>query len=339
MKVYTDSRHFAEGLLPGEVVGGFVRLADPGAAVARLVAALFPEGRPLWHAPPREGPWNHVFLSEFSPGSQYDQLIGLARTRCALPDRVAAVAGSGVGFHGFKGRSWAAVPGNVHLSVHLAPGRPVERHDVAFTVLAVLSVVDAVDTIPELRGRSGIKWVNDVLVDGAKVAGILAYTQADEAAVSSAVLGIGLNVEAAPPVERTPFAPEVGCLSELAGDPGAHERAPTQVRQGPLLEALLDAIDRNYRVLLSRGFAPLLDRYRERSLALEREVTLRSEGPEGSEEGGRVLAKGRVRAVGEGLELYLEGRDEPLRSGRLVLEGLPAASATTDHGQGAYPAL
>lgn len=332
MKVYTDSPTFAAGLLSRDIAGSFVRLAVPGAGVSPLIQAFFAEGLPLWHAQTGDRPWDRLLVSELSPGSHYDQLIGLARTREALPDRLAAVAGSGIGFHGFKGRPWAAVPGNIHLSVHLAPDCPVDRFDVAFTVLAALSVVDAIDTIPELRGRAGIKWVNDIVVDGAKVAGILAYTQARGPTVTSAVLGIGLNVEAAPEVDRTPFAPVVGCLSRLARERTVGDDATSTIRQGPLLDALLEALDRNYRVLLAEGFDPLLDRYRERSLVLGRDVTLYSED---SERERRVLAEGRVRALGEGLELYLEGRREPVRAGRLVLDELiPLVTTMADHRRG-----
>ena len=335
MKVYTDSSSFAAGILSRDVAGRLAPLDAPDADAAALVEALFAEGHPLWHAPAGDRPWAHLFLSEFSSGSQYDKLIGLARARHTLPDRVAAVAGSGLGFHGFKGRSWAALPGNIHLSVHLAPGRPVERFEVAFTVLAALSVVDAVDTVPGLRGRAGIKWVNDILVDGAKVAGILAYTQAREATVTSVILGIGLNVETTPPVDRTPFAPAVGCLRELAGGLDAYGRTARAARRGPLLDALLDALDRNYRVLLSEGFRPLLDRYRKRSVVLGREVTICSEDSEWEP---TVLAEGRVRAMGEDLELYLEGRREPVRRGRLVLgRAVPTAMSTADGGKGTSP--
>ena len=39
------------------------------------------------------------------------------------------------------------------------------------------AVVDALDAVPGLEGRARIKWVNDILIGDAKVAGILAYTQ------------------------------------------------------------------------------------------------------------------------------------------------------------------
>ncbi len=323
MKVYTDSPSFAAAILSRDVAGRLAPLDAPHADAVALIEALFAEGGTIWHVAAGGGPWRQLFLSEFSTGSQYDELIGLARARHTLPDHVAAVAGSGLAFHGFKGRSWAAIPGNVHLSVHLAPERVIERFEVAFTVLAALSVVDAVDTVPGLQGRAGIKWVNDILVDGAKVAGILAYTQARDTTVASVVLGIGVNVEATPVVDRNPFAPAVACLRESTLVPGAHERVGHAVRQGPLLEALLESLERNYRLLLAEGFRPLLDRYRERSLVVGREVTVCPEEPEWDP---TVLAEGRVVRLGDRLELYLEGRQEPVQRGRIVLDR-PIATA------------
>jgi BirA family biotin operon repressor/biotin-[acetyl-CoA-carboxylase] ligase len=236
-------------------------------------------------------------------------MIELARGRRRLPDRLACIAGSGDGFHGFKGRPWSAAPGNLHATFHLTPNKTVERFDTAFTVLAALAVVDAVDAVPGLSGRARIKWVNDVLVDDAKVAGILSYTQTRNQTVSDAVLGIGLNVETAPRVERTLFVPSVAALRDVAG-------ATAPVTQRGVLHHLLDAVGRNYRTVLDGGYGALLERYRDRSCIVGSRVAVCEEG---SEDDPEVLIQGRVAALGEGLELYFEGREEPVSRGRLML--------------------
>ncbi len=308
MAIYTDSPAFAAEVLPESLAGALSPAAPLDPSTGPLLQAILGPG-PLLRAPLAPSPWSLLLLAERAARSNYDLLIELARGGAHLPDRTACLAGSGLGFHGFKGRSWAAIPGNLHLSVHFAPGREVERFEVAFTVLAALSVLDALDAVPGMEGRAGLKWVNDVLLDGAKVAGVLAFTQTQDRSVSRAVLGMGVNVLATPEVEPTPFVPAVTSVRSALG--GGGERLLPRVLQG-----LLDALGRNYRVLLEDGFRPLLERYRERSVILGQEVTICSDD---LHEVPQVIASGRVLALGDSLEVFLEGRDQPVTRGRMIL--------------------
>lgn len=309
MATYSTSTEYAAAILPREAARCLAPVEELDPSLRSVALAIFP-GHPRIHAAPQDVfPGGHLFLSEFSARSHYDQLVELVRDGSCVPDRVACLAGSGLDFHGFKGRPWAALPGNLHLVVHLAPDRPVDRFHVAFTVLAALSAVEAVDGIPGLEGRAGLKWVNDVLVDGAKVAGVLAYTQSQGEKVTSAVLGIGLNVEATPVVDPTPFVPGAASLRDFL-PPAVPDM------QARALHGLLHALDRNYLTLLQRGFGPLLARYRDRSLVVGEEVTVCTEV---SDQSLRVVAGGVVAGLGESLELFLEGRPEPITGGRLIL--------------------
>jgi biotin-(acetyl-CoA carboxylase) ligase len=326
MAIYTTSLDYASAVLPPELVTRLRQVAVVDPELASLAEALFLGRNPIHAAHSEPFPGGHLFLSEFAATSQYDRVVDLVRTGASLPDRVASLAGSGLDFHGFKGRPWAALPGNIHLVVHLAPNRPVDRFHVAFTVLAALSAVDAVDGIPGLEGRAGLKWVNDVLVEGAKVAGVLAHTQSRGHVVTSAILGIGLNVETTPEVEATPFVPRAASLRDFLPP-------ETPDLQAWALEGLLHALDRNYLTLLEEGFEPLLARYRDRSLVLGREVVVCTEV---SDHSLRVVAEGVVTELGETLELFLEGRLEPVTGGRLVLgalgKDLAQSSSTAEDG-------
>jgi len=93
---------------------------------------------------------------------------------------------------GRQSRQWYSPPGNLYLSVLLRPGVAAERlSECGF--LTALAVADTVDTLLPKQIRASLKWPNDVLVNGAKIAGIL-LEQADEALV----IGVGLNVLHAP---------------------------------------------------------------------------------------------------------------------------------------------
>jgi BirA family biotin operon repressor/biotin-[acetyl-CoA-carboxylase] ligase len=309
MHILCDSYDYAAELLPPELADGLTSTTFPSDPSARTLARAFlgADGVAWAGAWPGQ-PWAYLVLSRFAPRSQYDQMIDLARRREGLPGGIVCVAGAGEGFHGFKGRRWSAAPGNLHVTVHLAPARPIERFDTAFTVLAALSVVDAVESVPGLEGLGRIKWVNDILIDGAKVAGILAYTQTQVDRVTSAVLGIGLNVETAPEVPRTAEVPAVGALRDF--QPGA-----TEVTQRGMLWRLMEALHRNYQVLLRDGYRPLLERYRRRSGIVGSHVTVCAEdsGPEPT-----IVAEGTVMALGDGLELHLDTQALPVRRGRLL---------------------
>ncbi len=119
-----------------------------------------------------------------SIGSTNDEAFRLAREGASHGTVVTArtqTAG-----RGRTGRGWQSPPGNLYLSVLLRLSLPSARvAEVSF--VAALAVAETVDAFVPRRVR--LKWPNDVLVDGAKIAGIL-IEQAD----GVAVLGIGVNV-------------------------------------------------------------------------------------------------------------------------------------------------
>jgi BirA family biotin operon repressor/biotin-[acetyl-CoA-carboxylase] ligase len=295
LRIYTHDIAAAEPLLPQRSTAWSPLTTgdDPLRPIAREIFGDREIREATWDG---SSLWRHLLVVGHAPRSQYDLLIDLARRERPPPHATLCLAAGGDGFHGHAGRAWAAPHGNLYLSAYLSPEIGVERAGCGFVVLAALSVVDAVDALLGARSGTGIKWVNDVLVDGAKVAGVLAHTQVKGDRVEAAVLGIGLNVETTPRVPPDPFVPRVASLSDLA--PGCTRR--------DALDALLRALDRNYRLLQRAGAAPLLERYRSRSLVLGREVEVDG-------------THGRVHAIGENLELYLEGRERPVVRGRLIL--------------------
>jgi BirA family biotin operon repressor/biotin-[acetyl-CoA-carboxylase] ligase len=278
--------------------------------VRRLCQHLFGTGGVLQSAVETGFCWRHLFVVEFAARSQFDLLVELSRDRGAVPDGTVCLAATGREFHGFKNRSWSALRGNLHLSMYVAPARRIENFATAFTVLAAVSVVEAIDCVRGLRNRAGIKWVNDILIEGAKVSGVLAYTQRMKEAVKGAVLGIGLNVETAPRVEPTPFVPAAASLRDFVPE-------AESCNQELVFGGLLRALDRNYRLLLGGGYRQLLERYRQRSLVVGRAVKICSEDSDATR---RVIAAGRVTGMGDNLELFLEGLNRPISMGRLVLE-------------------
>lgn len=275
----------------------------------RLTEALL-QGSGIWTARWGGGElWRRLIVAEVAPRSQYDTLIDLCRGDTALPGGILCLAGSGSDFHGQRGRSWSSVPGNIHLSVLLAPRLPVSRIGVGFSLLPAVAMVDCIDAVPGLQGRAGIKWVNDILVERAKVAGFLAHTQSLGGQLSHAVLGIGLNVESTPVIPADSFVSKAASLREFADRPGS-------CTLGVVLARLLRDLEARYLQLHGGGLDALREAYRGRSVVLGRQVSIREEGSLGE---GAEIARGRVAGIGEALELVLEGREEPVTRGRLIL--------------------
>lgn len=312
MIVISDSPAYAESVLGRPGPTGHARAGGTGgglddASLGSVAGEFFGGHTSRFEVAAVDPLWRCALVSRYAEESQYARLIRIARTR-TIPHGLTCLAGAGSAFQGFRGRSWIGIEGNLHLSVHLSPMRPIERFETVFMALAAVSVIDAIDAVAGLREAAAIRWVNDVVIGEAKVAGVLAYSQTRGTVVTSVILGIGINVETLPDVQPTPFVPAVAALQDFT--------APGAARRGEVLRHLLGALARNYRDLVRRGFRPLMGRYRDRSAVRGRHVLLSSDD---ADQVPRVFAAGRVDKIGDGLELHLAGTPDPITRGRLIL--------------------
>jgi len=93
---------------------------------------------------------------------------------------------------GRRGRAWVSEPGNLYASLLLADPAPVDRA-AQLSFVAALAVHDALArAVPAVAPRLALKWPNDVLVDGAKIAGIL--LEGAPGTPLRVVIGIGVNL-------------------------------------------------------------------------------------------------------------------------------------------------
>ncbi len=310
MIVYTDKTEYAESLLTDHLDWRREDISGIEPSLLPFIQELNPNGPHFVASQEIVGSWTQAFIIHRAPLSQFDLLVKLCQKNHRLPDRVLCLAGTGQEFHGQKGRPWAALEGNIHLTIHFAPNQKIEHFHVGFLILAAVSLVESIDALKGLTEQVNIKWVNDVLINRAKVAGFIVHTSSMEETVTAAVVGIGLNVEKTPQVQRDIFVPKVASLRSFIQD-------PIEMNQKRVLQLLLHYLDQNYEQLLSGQYSRLLDIYRNRSLVIGRKVKVLSDEPEGKEQ---EIASGRVKSIGENLELYLENVDNPVTKGRLILE-------------------
>jgi len=305
MQVITDSIGYAEKLLERELNWK----KDPGSGgsleIAVIGRSLFGDKR-LFRCGVESGPlWQYLFVAETSPESQYDALVRLARQKVKLLDGLLCTAATGSGFHGFKKRPWKSLAGNIHLSVFLSPDRVIAHFGGSFMALPAASVIQTVDTIKGLENRATVKWVNDILVEGAKVCGVLAHSQTIGKRVTGVVLGIGLNVGATPEIEPDGFVSRAASLHSFVRDKDV-------CRQGLVFKRLIRMLEKNYFSLLNGGESVLMDFYRERSCITGRDVTICFDDK------CREVISGKVCGIGDNLELYLDGVEKPVTKGRLM---------------------
>ena len=254
-----------------------------------------------------------VLLRDEAPRSQYALMNEVLAAGGSLPDGLACLALTGARFQGQRGRAWTALRGNLHLSVHLALDLDAAEHQVGLTVLPAVATARAIEHVSGGRVRPGTKWVNDLMLGGRKVAGVLTATQLHRGRLRHAVLGIGVNVAAAPALPPAPRVPRPGSLADADG---AFAGDAAWAR---LLPPLLAELERGRALLAAGGGASLVAEYRARATFLGRAVTIWPVD-EAADADVRPLAQGVVRALRDDLALELEGVDAPVRHGRMTLD-------------------
>jgi BirA family biotin operon repressor/biotin-[acetyl-CoA-carboxylase] ligase len=150
-----------------------------------------------------------VHLVDETP-STMDDAARLARE--GAPDGTLVVAETQHAGRGRHGRVWLAPPGE-NLTFSLVLRRPVTLSEAPrLTLIVGLAVRAAVAAHTPTMAADGspqrplVKWPNDVLVNGRKLAGILVETQVRGAELAALIVGVGINVatrEFPPPIATT----------------------------------------------------------------------------------------------------------------------------------------
>lgn len=205
---------------------------------------------------------------------------------------------------GRAGTAWFSPPGvNVYLSALFRPAIPLASA-APFTFMGSLALVDA---IRELGLNPAIKWPNDVLVGGKKVAGVMAELDAREERVRQAILGIGVNVNVGQDVLRAALGDAAGFATSL------REARREPIDRNAFAASVLTYLDDWLVVFRDRGAPALLRAWRDFDIVTGRRVEIRSE---------RTVFDGRARGVDEEGCLAVEdagGRVHRVTTGQLRL--------------------
>jgi BirA family biotin operon repressor/biotin-[acetyl-CoA-carboxylase] ligase len=116
----------------------------------------------------------------------------LARARAGERGPLWITAARQTAGRGRRGNAWTSEPGNLYASLLLTDPAPA-AHLPELCFVVALAVRDAAaEAAPGLRERLELKWPNDLLCGGAKLAGILIEAESS-AGVTAAAVGIGVN--------------------------------------------------------------------------------------------------------------------------------------------------
>lgn len=158
------------------------------------------------------------------------------------------LAGVQTAGRGRRARPWSSPAGNFHGTLVLKPTEPPETVALR-SFAAALALRDALIAVTGLPGSFALKWPNDVLCNGGKLAGILLESQGLSGPDPVLCIGIGINLIAAPDPDQV----EPGALRPVS------LLAETGLRITP--EAFLDALAPAYAqweaTFRTQGFAPL----------------------------------------------------------------------------------
>ncbi len=177
------------------------------------------------------------------------------------PEGLVVLAETQTAGRGRMGRRWESPAGvNIYCSVLLKPQIPPRQAP----QLTFLSAVATAEALKELYGIDArVKWPNDILVGGRKIAGLLNELSAETEQIHALVLGIGVNVNMT--VEQFPDELRYPATSVRIETGELHLRLP-------LARLLIQKIDALYAEFLDQGFAPMRRRWESLFDLLDRQV-------------------------------------------------------------------
>jgi len=194
---------------------------------------------------------------------------------------------------GRRGRAWVSPKGNLSATLLLAPGRPANE----CAQLSFAAALAASDAVLSFGTEARVKWPNDVLANGAKLAGIL-LESASQGGADPAWLAIGIGIN----LKHHPSDTEFPATSLAAIGIAVPEPREALLR-------LAASFAKWYDIWRAQGFAPIRDAWLARAAGLGTRIRARLTNGEtmgifeGIDANGALLLRetqDRVRAIAAG---------------------------------------
>lgn len=168
---------------------------------------------------------------------------------------------------GRRGRDWKDPKGNFAGTLILRPEGPPDQIALR-SFVAALALYDAVEAVTGRTDGLALKWPNDVLLNGGKLAGILLESAGQQGGVNYLSIGIGVNLRETPMKEwLEPGAVwPVSLLSERG----------VQIDPESFLDVLAAAYARHEHSFVTYGFEPIRTAWLQRAARLGEVITART---------------------------------------------------------------
>lgn len=205
---------------------------------------------------------------------------------------------------GRRGRNWVSPPGsNLYFTLILKP-------DFAPDKAAMLTLVMALSVAQALEDKTGIspgiKWPNDIVINGKKVCGILTEMTLEAASIEAVVIGVGVNVS------QTDFPDDLKDSATSLRLEGVQ-----QIERMQLLDCILEYFDKNYKIYLQKlDLSGLREAYEAYLVNCGKEVRVLE--PTGEYEG-------RALGINENGELLVETKESGIQriyAGEVSVRGI-----------------
>lgn len=176
------------------------------------------------------------------------------------PEGTLVVAEKQTAGRGRRGKVWESPLGTgIWMSLVLRPQIAPEEASV-LTLLCGLATAEAIEA--ETGLSAGIKWPNDILINGKKAVGILTEMDCEMSEVHFVIPGIGINVNTAS------FPPEIADIAT-----SLYLECGKTVSRRRLVHKVLERLEEHYETFLRTGsFAAMLEDYRKHCITLGKEV-------------------------------------------------------------------
>ena len=219
------------------------------------------------------------------------------------PNGTVVVADQQSAGRGRRGRTWASPAGaNLYFTVLLRPKIAPDKASMLTLVMA-LAVAEGIRSI----AIPGIKWPNDIVIDGRKVCGILTEMSlsAEQGSIDHLVIGVGVNVA------KQEFP------KELQGYAVALEEFTCKVNRSELLNAILEQFEGYYEQFCSQAdLSSLKNSYDALLVNYGRQVRVLD--PKGEYDG---VARG-IRPTGELIVELPDGEIRDVYAGEVSVRGI-----------------
>jgi len=200
---------------------------------------------------------------------------------------------------GRLGRTWHTINDALAMSIILRPDLPPTQVPQLSLVTAVALHQALSRHCPDIR----IKWPNDLLIHGAKVAGILTEMRAQPHQVEAVIVGIGINIKA--PQDGWPAD-----IHQSVTDLQCH--TSTLISRLACASEIINSLDHWYDIYLQQGFAPIRQAWWDAHVASGEKVRIFD---------GQRYIEGIAQALDEDGALLLkrEGSVQRILAGELFL--------------------